>query len=213
VPPAFADIHLEGMGAGEIPDPASVTVASFTIPEGIPAIAEVIFQGQIASYFSVQSLASDGSVNKSLIQHIGVRYEGTVLFDETPGQHSVAFEVVAEQGPWSITIQPATRAHRWNLPTLTGQGDDVAQIIPPFTEHRLGSVEFTGERIRIRGITRSGPYDLYDSGFFTGSERELEASLLFRPETYMLEVRAQGSGLAPDEGSTHRGEWTIELDP
>ncbi len=115
---SFKPIKLSGRGS---------KVAKFSIPEDAPAIATITNKG--ASNFAVESIATDGSTNDLLVNEIG-NFSGTVLFDESVGQHSVAFKVTSS-GTWTITIKPVTAARVWNPATkLTGKGDDVVQLQP-----------------------------------------------------------------------------------
>jgi hypothetical protein len=115
----FAPIKLAGSGN---------KVPKFTIPDDGAAIAKIASSG--TKNFVVWSLASDG-LNNDLLVNTSGRYAGTVLFDDNPGEHSVAFEIEAK-GNWTITISPIESARAWDgASRLSGRGDDVVQVVPP----------------------------------------------------------------------------------
>jgi hypothetical protein len=118
----FQPISLSGSGS---------KVPKFTIPEGVAAIATITNKGG-GSNFAVWSLAADGSKLDLLVNVIG-NYSGTVIFDTTSGQHSVAFSVDSS-GSWTITVKPLQLARSWDsVSKLSGTGDDVILLQAPIS--------------------------------------------------------------------------------
>jgi hypothetical protein len=116
--PALAAIDLSGTGNA---------VPRFEIPADSAAVADIAHTG--ASNFAVWAVNEGGEQTDLLVNVIG-NYAGTVLFDESAGSHTVAFDVEAG-GAWTITIKPVTEAFRWDgTETLTGTGDHVAILDP-----------------------------------------------------------------------------------
>jgi hypothetical protein len=116
-------------------------VVKFSIPEAVGAIAVMTNKG--SSNFVVESLAADGSSNALLVNEIG-GFRGTVLFDISAGEHSVALKIESD-GAWTLAIKPLGSARSWDgTGSLTGKGKDVVQISP-------GSSGLTTVRLVHRG--------------------------------------------------------------
>jgi hypothetical protein len=174
--PAFSEIVLSGNGD---------SVPTFTIPSDRAAIARISYSG--GSNFAVWSVASDGSYNDLLVNEIG-GYTGTVLFDELDGVHSVAFEVTAS-GPWTIRIQPVTSARSWNgVSPLTGSGDDVALVSPPFSGFTTVTLQHTGS-----SNFAIWAYSPSDTDLLVNEIGPYLGDVLVAGGTFLLEVTADGA--------------------
>jgi hypothetical protein len=131
-PAAFATIKLSGRGD---------KVAKFTIPAAVAAIASFTNSG--SSNFTVESLSADGSTNDLLVNVIG-SYRGTVLFDATAGQRTVAFKI-GSNGAWTATIRPTSAARAWDgASKASGKGDDVLLVNPPVSGLATATVTHSG---------------------------------------------------------------------
>jgi hypothetical protein len=171
---AFDPIRLRGRGN---------RVARFRIPRDAAAIAEIKHRG--SSNFAVWTVNRGGRKLDLLVNTIG-NYEGTVLFDEQEGQHSVAFQIEAD-GQWNIRVLPVTEARQWNgRKQLTGKGDSVIRLNPSSSglattriQHR-GSSNFA---VEAYGET----YDLLvnEIGRYRGES-------LLPNRTVLLEITADG---------------------
>jgi hypothetical protein len=174
--PAFADISLSGTGDA---------VPRFSIPDGIAAIAEIHHTGR--ANFAVFSVAEDGSNNDLLVNTIG-NYTGTVLFDETSGTHSVAFEVTAD-GAWTITVKPVTAARLWDgTSALSGSGDDVIHIDPAIEGLATFNITHNGSgNFAVFAYSDSGSDLLVNEiGAYSGES-------LVGSGTFLLEISADGA--------------------
>lgn len=162
----------------------------FSIPENSAAIATIAHRG--SSNFAVKSIAADGSSNGLLVNEIG-NYAGTVLFDTSISEHSVAFDVEAD-GSWTILIQHPSKARRWDgRSALTARGDSVLFISPAVsgflsvTASHRGSSNFA---VRAYGDQRS--LLVNEIGRFSGR-------VLVPSGTLLLEVTADGDwSVTPD---------------
>lgn len=173
--PAFANITLNGTGNA---------VPRFDIPEDSAAIAEITHSG--ASNFAVWAVDGSGSPTDLLVNTIG-NYSGTVLFDESAGSHTDAFEIEAD-GPWTIIIKPVTEAFRWDgSDVLTGSGDDVAILDPPSDGLKSTTVTHSGSgNFAIWSYSASGTDLLVNEiGNFSGE-------VLLSDGTFLFEVTATG---------------------
>jgi hypothetical protein len=132
--PEFAAINLKGRGNA---------VKKFKIPRDAVAIAEITHRG--ARNFAIWSVDRLGTKLDLLVNTIG-DYNGTVLFDEQPGQHSAAFQVEAD-GTWRIRILPIERAPKWNgRDSLDGRGDSVIALTRPTSGLLTTNIRHEGSR-------------------------------------------------------------------
>lgn len=174
--PAFAQITLTGSGS---------KVAKFTIPEDAAAIASITSSG--ASNFAVWAVAADGVQNQLLVNVIG-RYAGTVLFDVSFGEHSVAFEIEAS-GSWQIVVQPVTAARVWEAGAAgAGTGDDVLLLEEPPTGLVVSTIKHTGtSNFAIWSYSLDGADLLANEiGAYSGE-------VIIPPGTYVLAITADGA--------------------
>ena len=174
--PAFAPITLTGSGS---------KVAKFTIPEDAAAIATISSTG--SSNFAVWSVAADGTKNDLLVNVIG-RYAGTVLFDVSFGEHSLAFEIDAS-GSWQIVIQPPTAARIWEAGAPgTGTGDDVLLLEVPPSGLVSSTIKHTGtSNFAIRSYSPEGGDLLVNEvGAYSGE-------VIIPSGTYLLAINADGA--------------------
>jgi hypothetical protein len=174
--PSFAPIMLSGKGN---------KVPRFTIPEDEAAIATITNKG--SANFMVTSLAADGSDNELLVNEIG-NYSGTVLFDASSGQHSVAFKVESD-GTWAITIQPLSAAKVWDPTTpLAGRGDDVIAVSPAVSGLMTATISHKGQaNFVVYAYSPSGQDLLVNEiGNFSGEEAVPDG-------TYLLQINADGT--------------------
>lgn len=174
--PAFADINLGGFGDA---------VPLFTIPSDTAAIAQISHSG--GGNFAVWTVDSGGSYNDLLVNEIG-NYSGTVLFDETNGQHSVAFEITAG-GSWTITVRPVTAARPWDgSSALNGHGDDVVRISPPISGLAIVTMQHTGSsNFAVFSYSSSGADLLVNEiGPYLGQ-------VVVPSGTFLLEITADGA--------------------
>jgi hypothetical protein len=174
--PAFEDIALSGVGPG---------VPEFAIPEDQAAIATFTHQG--ASNFSVFTIGADGTQQDLLVNTIG-NYSGTVLFDASAGEHSVAFEIDAD-GPWSATIKPLANAQPWDPSVpMNGIGDDVVRLSP-------ASSALTTLRVIHDGSSNFAIISYSDSGadLLVNEIGAYTGDVLLAPGTFLLEVSADGA--------------------
>lgn len=171
--PAFAEIPLSGTGSA---------VPRFDIPPDTAAIAVISHTG--ASNFAVTSLGEAGEEDL-LVNRIG-NYAGTVLFDETSGSHSVAFEVVAD-GPWTILIKPVTEAFKWDgTQQLAGSGDDVAIIDPATSGLKTATLTHQGDgNFAIFAYGPNTDLIVNEVGVYSGE-------VVLGDGTFLLEITANG---------------------
>jgi len=173
---SFAPIKLSGHGN---------KVPRFTIPEAEAAIATITNKG--SANFVVTSLAADGSENELLVNEIG-NYSGTVLFDASSGQHSVAFKVESD-GTWAITIKPLSAAKTWDPATpLTGRGDEVVALSPAVSGLMTATISHKGAaNFVVYAYSPSGGDLLVNEiGNFSGEEALPDG-------TYLLQINADGT--------------------
>jgi hypothetical protein len=172
----FEPIKLSGRGD---------KVAKFKIVEGVPGIATIAYTG--LHNFAVISLADDGSDNALLVNTIG-SYKGTVLFDISDGEHSVAFKVESS-GSWTITVKPVLDARKWGVTgSITGKGDDVLLLDPQPSGLTTAKIVYKGEHnFAVIAYAASGSDLLVNEiGSYSGEVQVPDATLL-------LEVQASGS--------------------
>ena len=176
-PVSFSAIKLSGSGN---------KVPKFTIPEDAAAIATITNKG--SANFVVTSLAADGSSNALLVNVIG-SYSGTVLFDSSQGEHSVALQVESN-GSWTITIKPLSSARTWNpSAALTGKGDDVVLVNPPLSGLTTATITHKGSaNFVVYAYSTSGGIDLLvnEIGNYSGESAMPDG-------TFALEVEADGT--------------------
>jgi hypothetical protein len=172
----FEPIRLSGKGS---------KVAKFSTPEGAAAIALISSSGR--STFAVWSISADGDENKLLVNEIG-KYEGTVLFDELEGIHSVAFKVEAS-GSWKITVLPVNKAKKWDgVSTLKAKGDNVFQLSPASEGLTTVTLKFKGNgNFAVVSYSSSG-IDL-----LANEIDDYSGETLLPDGTFLLEITADGS--------------------
>lgn len=172
--PAFAAIELSGTGN---------SVPRFEIPEDAAAIAEIAHTG--AANFAVWALGEGGDQTDLLVNTIG-NYTGTLLFDESAGSHTVAFDVEAD-GIWTITIKPVTEAFRWDgTETLAGTGDDIAILDPPSSGLKSVTLTHGGDgNFAVFGYGPTTDLMVNEIGAFSGE-------VLLADGTFLFEINANG---------------------
>ncbi len=172
--PAFADIELSGTGNA---------VPRFDIPEDSAAIAEIAHTG--AANFVVWAVNASGEQTDLLVNTIG-NYAGTVLFDESAGSHTDAFEVEAD-GTWTITIKPVTEAFTWDgAEQLAGTGDDVVILDPPPTGLKSTTVTHAGDG--NFAIWAYGP----ETDLLVNEIGNFSGEVLLSEGTFLFEITANG---------------------
>lgn len=172
---AFTPIQLSGKGA---------KVPKFSIPEGTPAIATFTYRG--SDNFIVSSLAADGSENDGLVNVIG-NYNGTVLFDENDGVHSVAFKIETT-GSWTALIEPVTKAPVWDgSAAYKGTGDKVVHLSPPSSGLTTATFAYRGEsNFIVTGYSSSGADGLVNEiGNYSGD-------IALPDGTFLITVESEG---------------------
>ncbi len=176
-PVSFTAIKLSGSGN---------KVPKFTIPEDAAAIATITNKG--SANFVVTSLAADGSANALLVNVIG-SYSGTVLFDTSLGEHSVALQVESN-GSWTITIKPLGSARTWDpSAALAGKGDDVVVVSPAITGLATATITYKGSaNFVVTAYSSSGGTDLLvnEIGNYSGESAIPDG-------TFLLQVEADGN--------------------
>lgn len=172
--PAFADIELTGTGNA---------VPRFDIPEDSAAIAVISHTG--AANFAVWAVDGAGAQTDLLVNTIG-NYAGTVLFDESAGSHTDAFDIEAD-GSWTITVKPVTEAFRWDgSEALAGSGDDVAILEPPASGLKSTTVTHAGTgNFAIWAYGPSTDLLVNEIGNYSGEA-------LLADGTFLLEITADG---------------------
>jgi hypothetical protein len=127
-----------------------------------------------------------GQQTDLLVNTIG-NYSGTVLFDESAGSHTDAFEVEAD-GAWTITIRPVTEAFRWDgSEVLTGSGDDVAILEPPSSGLQSTTLTHSGSgNFAIWAYGPSTDLLVNEIGNYSGE-------VLLADGTFLLEITADGA--------------------
>jgi hypothetical protein len=176
LPAAFEPIRLNGSGK---------KVVKFRIPEDAAAIAQVSYGGK--GNFAIWSLAASGDKNDLLVNVIG-KYKGTVLFDESAGEHSVAFEVDAVT-KWAIIIKPVTSAPTWDPAERTkGTGDSVLVVTPVSSGLVTLDLKHAGSsNFAVHAYSPDGTDLLANEiGKFSGQ-------VLFPDGTYLVTVSADGA--------------------
>jgi hypothetical protein len=173
---AFEPIQLSGQGA---------KVPKFSIPEGAPAMATFSYRGD--DNFIVHSLASDGSKNDGLVNVIG-DYDGTVLFDQNDGVHSVAFQIETT-GPWTALVEPVSKAPIWGGSTAyNGRGDAVIHVSPSSSGLTTMTFGYQGDdNFIVHGYSSSGVVGLVNEiGDYSGD-------VLLPDGTFLITVEAEGA--------------------
>lgn len=173
--PAFADIALSGTGN---------SVPRFDIPEDTAAIAEVTYSGP--GNFAMWTVDASGAQTDLLVNTIG-NYTGVVLFDESAGSHTDAFDIESG-GSWTIVIKPVTAAFSWNgQETLAGSGDDVAILDPASSGLKSTTLTHRGDsNFAIWGYSASNADLLVNEiGNYSGE-------VLLADGTFLFEITANG---------------------
>lgn len=175
--PSFNAFTLRGKGK---------KVVKFKIPEDQPALATSTYGGR--GNFSVTSIAKDGTQNDLLVNVIG-KYKGTVLFDESSDEHSVAFEVDAEAA-WTIVVKPIEQARAWNPTTvLKGTGDDVLRVSPPSAGLVTLQLTHSGRsNFAVQSYSLDG-----DSDLLVNEIGKFKGEVLLPDQTALLTVEADGA--------------------
>jgi hypothetical protein len=172
----FSPIDLSGTGNA---------VPRFSIPEDAAAIATISHRG--SANFAVWSVGADGAEHDLLVNTIG-NYNGTVLFDEQTGIHSVAFRIDAD-GSWTITIKPIAQAFHWDqAASATGTGDDVVLVDPPTSGLTTVNITHNGSANFAVWAYGSSGTDLLvnEIGNYAGES-------LLGDGTFLIEIAADGS--------------------
>lgn len=174
---AFEPIHLEGSGSA---------VPRFTIPESAPGLAQIAASG--SGNFVVWSVSADGAQNDLLVNVIGT-YSGTILFDESDGIHSTAFQVEAD-GPWTIDVQPISAAFDWDgSQPLVGRGDDVATLEPRSSGLKTVAITHNGSsNFVVYAYSSSAGASLLVNEISTYS-----GEVVLPDGTFFLEINADGN--------------------
>lgn len=174
--PAPTPITLTGSGDRVVP---------FTAPEDAALIARIRYSG--GGNFAVWSIASDGSMNDLLVNTIG-SYEGTVLFDETFGTHSVAFQVESE-GSWSIAVYDASAADTWDTSiTLHGSGDYVMQLDQATSGFTVLDATYSGD-----GNFAVWSYGFDSTDLLINEIGAYDGQSILSEGTFLLEITAEGA--------------------
>jgi hypothetical protein len=174
--PTFTTIKLSGRGD---------KVPRFTIPADVAAIVTFTHNG--SANFIVTSIGADGAELDVLVNEIG-NFSGTVLFDTSIGEHSVAFKIQAD-GAWTATIKPVSGARSWNPTTaLAGRGDDVIQVAPTVSGLVTATISHKGAANFIVEAYNGSSVDLLvnEIGNFSGQE-------ILPDGTFLLSVQADGT--------------------
>jgi hypothetical protein len=172
----FTTIKLSGRGD---------KVPRFTIPADVAAIVTFTHNG--SANFIVTSIGADGAELDVLVNEIGT-FSGTVLFDTSIGEHSVAFRIQAD-GAWTATIKPVSGARSWNPTTaLAGRGDDVIQVAPTVSGLVTATISHKGAANFIVEAYNGSSVDLLvnEIGNFSGQE-------ILPDGTFLLSVQADGT--------------------
>lgn len=115
-------------------------------------------------------------------------YSGTRLFDDSLGEHSVAFEITAD-GAWTAIVKHPTKARSWTgSGPLTGNGDDVVRVAPSTSGLTVVTASHSGDsNFSISSFAETGR-DLVvnEIGQYSG-QVTLDAG------TYLLEITASGT--------------------
>ncbi|MEO6578682.1 MAG: zinc ribbon domain-containing protein [Candidatus Limnocylindria bacterium] len=173
--PAFANITLNGNGN---------SVPRFDIPEDSAAIAEIGHNGP--GNVAVWTVDPSGAQTDLLVNTIG-NYTGVVLFDESAGAHTDAFDIESG-GAWTIVIKPVTEAFSWNgKETLAGSGDDVAILDPASSGLKSTTLTHGGDsNFAIWGYSSSNTDLLVNEiGNYSGE-------VLLADGTFLFEITANG---------------------
>ena len=174
---AFEPIHLEGSGSA---------VPRFTIPESAPGLAQIAASG--SGNFVVWSVSADGAQNDLLVNVIGT-YAGTILFDETDGIHSTAFQVEAD-GPWTIDIRPIASAFKWDgSQALAGRGDDVATLEPRSSGLQTVTINHSGSSNFVVYAYSSGA----GASLLVNEIGQYSGEVVLPDGTFFIEINADGN--------------------
>jgi hypothetical protein len=181
-PVSFKAITASGRGS---------KVVKFTIPEDVPAIATISNRGR--SNFIVEALAKSGETNSLLVNEIG-NYSGTVIFDTSSGEHSVALKIESD-GTWRVVIKPIVSARSWSgSGRLTGKGDDVVRVSPATSGLFVVTITHAGRANFIVTAYSADGTDLLvnEIGRYSGETTLPDGTLL-------IEVEADGSWMMTPE--------------